>query len=76
MSRQAPTAIITDQDRAMQNAIKEIFPKAHHRWCLWHVMKKVPKKLRGYSNYESIKLILHSAVFDSFSKEEFMDVTP
>ncbi|XP_028072411.1 protein FAR-RED IMPAIRED RESPONSE 1-like [Camellia sinensis] len=35
-------AIITDQCRAMQNAIEIVFPQARHRWCLWHVMKKIP----------------------------------
>ena len=38
-----PNAIITDQDRAMQNAIEQVFPKARHRWCLWHIMKKIPE---------------------------------
>ena len=55
----------------MQNAIEVVFPKARHHWCLWHVMKKVPEKLRGYSNYESIKSALHCAVYDSSNKDEF-----
>ncbi|XP_028063810.1 protein FAR1-RELATED SEQUENCE 6-like [Camellia sinensis] len=42
-----------------------------HRWCLWHVMKKIPEKLRGYSQYESIKFTLQNAVYDSFTKTEF-----
>ncbi|XP_028108796.1 protein FAR1-RELATED SEQUENCE 5-like [Camellia sinensis] len=71
MSATPPKAIITDQCRAMQNAIEFIFPQGRHRWCLWHIMKKIPKKLRGYSQYEAIKFALQNAVYDSFTKDEF-----
>ncbi|XP_058744403.1 protein FAR1-RELATED SEQUENCE 4-like [Vicia villosa] len=68
----APNSIITDQDRAMKNAIETVFPKARHRWCLWHLMKKIPEKFGRYSNYESIKTLLHDIVYDSTSKSDFM----
>ncbi|XP_028120899.1 protein FAR-RED IMPAIRED RESPONSE 1-like [Camellia sinensis] len=64
-------AIITDQCRAMQNAIEIVFPQARHRWCLWHIMKKIPEKLIGYSQYEAIKYALQNAVYDSIRKDEF-----
>ncbi|XP_028086505.1 protein FAR1-RELATED SEQUENCE 5-like [Camellia sinensis] len=48
-----------------------VFPEARHRWCLWHVMKKLLEKLRGYSQYEPIKLALQNVVYDSFTKDEF-----
>ncbi|KAH9688918.1 protein FAR1-RELATED SEQUENCE [Citrus sinensis] len=48
MSNSAPNGIITDQDRAMKVAIQNVFPNTRHRWCLWHIMKKVPEKLGGY----------------------------
>ena len=57
----------------MKNAIEVIFPKARHRWCLWHLMKKVPEKLGRHSDYESIKALLHDAVYDSLSKSDFME---
>ncbi|XP_028126919.1 protein FAR-RED IMPAIRED RESPONSE 1-like [Camellia sinensis] len=71
MSDVPPKAMITDQCRAMQNAIEVVFPEARHRWCLWHIMKKIPEKLRGYAQYESIKLALQNAVYDCFTKHEF-----
>uniref|UniRef100_A0A8I6YF02 Protein FAR1-RELATED SEQUENCE n=1 Tax=Hordeum vulgare subsp. vulgare TaxID=112509 RepID=A0A8I6YF02_HORVV len=55
MSNNPPNAIITDQCKAMQNAIGEVFPMARHRWCIWHIMKKIPEKLSGYEKYENIK---------------------
>ncbi|XP_028081095.1 protein FAR-RED IMPAIRED RESPONSE 1-like [Camellia sinensis] len=71
MSATPPKAIITDQCRAMQNVIEIVFPQARHRWCLWYIMKKIPEKLRGYSQYEAIKFALQNIVYDSFRKDEF-----
>jgi transposase-like protein len=42
MSDRAPNAIITDQDKAMQAAIAIVFPRAKHRFCLWHILSKFP----------------------------------
>ncbi|KAK0580192.1 hypothetical protein LWI29_037745 [Acer saccharum] len=66
-----PKSIITDQDKAMKNAIEVVFPNTQHRWCLWHIMKKLPEKLRGYKEYEQIKFTLKNIVYDSITPEEF-----
>ncbi|WOK95268.1 protein FAR1-RELATED SEQUENCE 6 isoform X1 [Canna indica] len=71
MPESSPNAIITDQDKALQEAIEIVFPGIHHRWCLWHIMKKLPEKLKGYRMYEEIKKIMQNAVYDSSTKEEF-----
>ncbi|XP_028104497.1 protein FAR1-RELATED SEQUENCE 5-like [Camellia sinensis] len=71
MSNHPPKAIITDQCRAMQNAIKIVFPQTRHRWCLWHIMKKIPEKLKGYAQYEAIKLAMQNAVYDCLTRAEF-----
>lgn len=47
MYGKAPNGILTDQDRVMQNAIEIVFPNIKHRWCLWHILKKIPEKF-GY----------------------------
>ncbi|KAA8524958.1 hypothetical protein F0562_011404 [Nyssa sinensis] len=71
MSGRAPSGIITDQDKATKKAIEKVFPNTRHRWCLWHIMKKIPEKLKGYKQYESIKFILQKAVYDTLSPNEF-----
>ena len=71
MSGVPPSAIITDQDKAMKKAIHIVFPKARHRWCLWHILKKMPEKFKGYREYKSIKFCLKNVVYDSLTKEEF-----
>ena len=67
----APKAILTDQCQAMTNAIRNIFPPTRHRWCIWHIMKKVPEKLSGYEAYERISYHFRQAIYDSLTKEEF-----
>ncbi|XP_031284284.1 protein FAR1-RELATED SEQUENCE 5-like [Pistacia vera] len=71
MGNSTPKAIIIDQDRAMQNAVEIVFPDTRHRWCLWHIMKKLPEKLKGYREYEHIKFTLQNVVYDSLTCEEF-----
>ncbi|KAK1561951.1 hypothetical protein Q3G72_003731 [Acer saccharum] len=68
----APKAIITDQDKAMKNAIAIVFPTTRHRFCLWHILKKVPEKLDSYASYKTgMKSALMKSVYDSQSVEEF-----
>ncbi|KAG6626615.1 hypothetical protein CIPAW_15G062800 [Carya illinoinensis] len=68
----APPAIITDQDRAMKNAIAVVFPKTRHRFCLWHILKKVPEKLGSHRAYKSgLKSQLMKCVYDTQNIEEF-----
>ncbi|XP_035543634.1 protein FAR-RED ELONGATED HYPOCOTYL 3-like [Juglans regia] len=68
----APKAIITDQDRAMKNAIATVFPETRHRLCLWHILKKVPEKLGSYAAYRSgLKTQLMKCVYDTQTIEEF-----
>ncbi|KAG8372855.1 hypothetical protein BUALT_Bualt12G0110400 [Buddleja alternifolia] len=71
MGGRAPHAIITDQCKAMQIAIAQVFPRARHRLCLWHIMQKVPQKLNGYNEYKSIKHAMEAAVYDSLRVSEF-----
>ncbi|KAK2969824.1 hypothetical protein RJ640_023553 [Escallonia rubra] len=56
MFNKPPSAIITDQDGAMRNAIMKVFPKAQHRYCAWHIKKHVVdhhQPLRScYSNFD------------------------
>ena len=53
----APNAIITDQDNAMQKAIEVVFRMHDTSDVLWHIMKKLPEKLKGYKKYKLIKLL-------------------
>ncbi|XP_042984413.1 protein FAR1-RELATED SEQUENCE 5-like isoform X2 [Carya illinoinensis] len=68
----APKAIITNQNRAIKNAVAIVFPKSRHRFCLWHIMKKVPEKLGSHGSYKSgLKNELMKCVYDTQTIEEF-----
>ncbi|XP_042977104.1 protein FAR-RED IMPAIRED RESPONSE 1-like [Carya illinoinensis] len=72
MDGEAPKAIITDQDRAMKNAINLVFPNSRHRFCFWHILKKIPEKLGSHSAYNTgLKSQLLNCVYDSHTIEEF-----
>ncbi|KAH9653775.1 protein FAR1-RELATED SEQUENCE [Citrus sinensis] len=71
MSGCPPLGIITDQDKAMKMAIQIVFPDTRHRWCLWHLLKKVPEKLGRYTEYHAIRVSLLSVVYDLHTPVEF-----
>ncbi|XP_022858878.1 protein FAR1-RELATED SEQUENCE 5-like [Olea europaea var. sylvestris] len=58
-------------DKAMQNAIAIVFPNAKHRWCLWHIIKKLPEKFRYHNDKSSIFSCMHDLVYDSQREDEF-----
>lgn len=66
-----PRAIITDQCKGMKKAIRNVFPEVRHRWCLWHIMKKIPEKLSRYKQYKPIKKCLKNAVYESLNHDIF-----
>ena len=74
MSNSAPIGIITDQDKAIKVAIKIFFPNTLYRWCLWHILKKIPDKLEGYKEYRDINNVLHCAIYNSQSPVKFEEI--
>ncbi|XP_035547340.1 protein FAR1-RELATED SEQUENCE 6-like [Juglans regia] len=72
MNGRAPKAIIIDQDRAMKNAIAIVFPNSRHRYCMWHIMRKLPEKLGSHAAYDTgLKTAIQSVLYDTQSAEEF-----
>lgn len=45
MKGKEPSSIITDGDIAMRNAIKMVFPGAHHRLCAWHLTRNATSNI-------------------------------
>lgn len=45
MEGKQPTTIITDEDRAMRNAISKTFPRALHRLCCWYLVRNAQKSI-------------------------------
>ncbi|XP_042980095.1 protein FAR1-RELATED SEQUENCE 5-like [Carya illinoinensis] len=72
MNGRAPKAIITDQDRAMKGVVAMVFPNTRHRYCLWHIMRKLPEKLGSHAAFNAgLKTAIQSALYDSQTCAEF-----
>lgn len=71
MSGRPPQTIITDQCKALQSAIAEVFPRAHHRLCLSHVMQRILEKLGDLQENEPFRTALNRTVYDSVKIDEF-----
>lgn len=48
MGGKEPSYVITDQDLGMESAFPNVFQVARHRFCMWHITKKMPEKLGKY----------------------------
>ncbi|XP_042979913.1 protein FAR-RED IMPAIRED RESPONSE 1-like [Carya illinoinensis] len=65
-------AIITDQDHAMKNVIGIVVLQTKHRYCLWHIMLKLPEKLRSHCDYDAgLKAAIQNVVYDTQTCDEF-----
>lgn len=61
--KKQPTIVITDQCSAMRQAVPCVFNESKHRFCIWHIMKKVPKKVCTHNHSGSILLIFMCSNF-------------
>ncbi|KAL3643786.1 hypothetical protein CASFOL_014601 [Castilleja foliolosa] len=52
MGRQ-PLMITTDQDPGMRKAIESVLPDTRHRYCMWHIDKKITERVQHCKNPES-----------------------
>ncbi|KAL3633264.1 hypothetical protein CASFOL_022791 [Castilleja foliolosa] len=48
-----PLMIITDQDPGMKNAIERVLPSTRHRYCMWHIDKKITERVPHCKNPDS-----------------------
>ncbi|KAL4394711.1 hypothetical protein AHAS_Ahas02G0179300 [Arachis hypogaea] len=52
-------------------AIELCMPTTIHRWCIWHIMKKIPRKLNGYKGHIDIEQEMSHVVWNSYTKDAF-----
>jgi hypothetical protein len=51
MGGKAPRLIIIDEDASIKSTIRTI-PDTIHRFCMWHIMEKVPEKVGPPINHD------------------------
>ncbi|QHO23519.1 Protein FAR1-RELATED SEQUENCE [Arachis hypogaea] len=71
MRGNAPKGFLTDQCASMKRALEACMPTTIHRWCIWHIMKKIPRKLNGYKGHVEIEQEMNQVVWNSHSKDSF-----
>ncbi|RYQ88618.1 hypothetical protein Ahy_B09g095708 isoform D [Arachis hypogaea] len=52
-------------------ALEACMPTTVHRWCIWHIMKKIPSKLNGYKGHADIEQEMSQVIWNSHSKDSF-----
>ncbi|XP_074301028.1 protein FAR-RED IMPAIRED RESPONSE 1-like [Silene latifolia] len=66
MGGKEPHCFFTDQCPAMKIAVPATFTTAAHRYCMWHIMKKLPEKVGTTVTKETNFVTrLNSVVWDS-----------
>ncbi|XP_072954836.1 protein FAR1-RELATED SEQUENCE 6-like [Typha angustifolia] len=71
MSDKPPDAIITNYCDVILEAVLEVLPNARHRFCLWHITKKLQEAIANMEEREEIFLRFKKAVYDSLTVTDF-----
>ncbi|XP_058075804.1 protein FAR1-RELATED SEQUENCE 5-like [Magnolia sinica] len=74
MCRKEPQTILTDQDKAMSNAIKIELPGTVHRICVWHMFQNACKHLSHlFCSSKSFGNDFSRCVYDFDEEHEFLE---
>lgn len=72
MNDRQPVSITTDQDRAIQAAVAQVFPETRHCICKWHILREGQERLAHiYLAHPSLYGELYSCISFSETIEEF-----
>ncbi|KAH0659857.1 hypothetical protein KY289_028605 [Solanum tuberosum] len=71
MGNAPPTVILTDQCESIKAAIAEVLPNTIHRYCIWHIITKLPAKLKGVWDFKIAKSKFKSIIYNSIIINEF-----
>ncbi|CAM8963905.1 hypothetical protein QQ045_005365 [Rhodiola kirilowii] len=72
MNGRPPASLTTDQDRAIQAAVSQVFPETCHRICKWHILREGRERLAHVSIvHPSFQGELYSCINFSETIEEF-----
>lgn len=72
MNDQRPISIVTDQDKAIQTAVSQVFPEARHCISKWHVLREGQEKLAHVCHvHPNFQLELYNCINLTETIEEF-----
>ncbi|RYQ83761.1 hypothetical protein Ahy_B10g102584 [Arachis hypogaea] len=64
--------IITDQFKTF-SAIRKVLSHTCHRWCIWHILKKISQNLGKYARFKELNAKLSYIVWNSRLVKSFED---
>ncbi|KAK8596441.1 hypothetical protein V6N12_064930 [Hibiscus sabdariffa] len=72
MNDRQPVSLITDQDRAIQTAVSQVFPGVRHCINKWHVLREGPEKLAHVCHvHPNFQVELYNCINLTETIEEF-----
>jgi len=71
MNGNPPEAITTSYSDVIAEAVAEVFPNARHRFCFWHILKKLLENVGRTHEKEAISSRFKEVVYDSVTLTDF-----
>lgn len=71
MNGKPPEAITTTYSDAVAEAVAEVLPNARHRFCFWHILKKLQENVGRTNEKEAISLRFKEVVYDTVTLTDF-----
>ncbi|XP_058741440.1 protein FAR-RED ELONGATED HYPOCOTYL 3-like [Vicia villosa] len=69
MNDKYPEVVVTDVDKAIREAIKQVVPDATHCLCTWHLNKNAGENVKNSGFLQGFQ----KAMYSNFTKDEFED---
>ncbi|KAL9686182.1 hypothetical protein QQ045_023637 [Rhodiola kirilowii] len=61
----APNIVLTDQDPSLREVVPKVMPDTHHRFCIWHIMRKLSTKVGfGTPRLQEFRSNMKALVYD------------
>lgn len=71
MNGKPPEAITTSYSDVVAEAVSEVLPDARHRFCFWHILKKLQENVGRTHEKEAISLRFKEVVYDTVTLTDF-----
>lgn len=60
MNQKQPSAILTDQDEAIRNAVQLLMPDCKHRLCAWHIGRNIGQNVKDSEAQKNIGQMIYA----------------
>ncbi|XP_047090033.1 protein FAR1-RELATED SEQUENCE 6-like [Lolium rigidum] len=71
MNGKPPEAITTSYSDAVAEAVAEVLPGTRHRFCFWHILRKLQENVGRTQEKETLSLRFKEVVYDTVTLTDF-----